>query len=171
MYKRQVKRQVIANPMTAEDFERRKEEGLARLKEEEELARRAARKGGNAADGPGTSAKEKKEKEKKDKKGGKGQQGTGKAEQIRAEADAKRLAEKMANKRANLEHVVKNAPKDLKTELDALVKHLEELRICAGKCNEDGAGPIAVEAELVALRHILDAVSYTHLTLPTILPV
>jgi hypothetical protein len=96
-------------------------------------------------------------KDKKDKKGGKGQQGSGKADAIRAEAEAKRLVEKMQNKRSNLEHVVKNAPKDLKTDLDALVKHLEELRICAGKCNDDGAGPIAVEAELVALRHILDA--------------
>jgi hypothetical protein len=45
----------------------------------------------------------------------------------------------------------------LKTDLDALVKHLEELRVCAQKCNDDGAGPIAVEAELTALRHILDA--------------
>ena len=34
-------------------------------------------------------------------------------------------------------------------ELDALIKHLEELRVCAQKCNDDGAGPIAVEAELV----------------------
>jgi len=34
-------------------------------------------------------------------------------------------------------------------EIDALIKHLEELRICAQKCNDDGAGPIAVEAELV----------------------
>jgi hypothetical protein len=28
-----------------------------------------------------------------------------------------------------------------------LIKHLEELRVCAQKCVDDGAGPIAVEAK------------------------
>jgi len=153
-----VKRQVIAQLMPDEERERRKVQGKACLEEEAEQARRAAKKGGGAAAQSSDSAKpDKKDKKEKKGGGGKGQQGSGKADAIRAEAEAKRLADKMQNKRSNLEHVIKNAPKDLKMEMDALIKHLEELRVCAQKCNDDGAGPIAVEAELVALRHILDA--------------
>ena len=107
-----VKRQVIAQHMTAEDFERRKVEGRARLEEEAEQARRAAKKGGGAAaDRPESAMPDKKDKKDKKAGGGKGQQGSGKADAIRAEAEAKRLADKMQNKRSNLEHVVKNAPK------------------------------------------------------------
>ena len=108
-----VKRQVIAQLMTVDEFEQRKVQGKARLEEEAELARRAAKRGGAAAERPESAKPGKdKDKDKKDKKaGGKGQQGSGKADAIRAEAEAKRLVEKIENKRANLNHVIKNAPK------------------------------------------------------------
>ena len=43
------------------------------------------------------------------------------------------------------------------SQVEALVKHLEELSICANKCHADGASVVAMEAELTALRHCLDA--------------
>jgi len=130
-----IKRQVIAQPMTAEDFERRKVEGRARLDEEAEQARRAAKKGGGAAaERPESSKPDKKDK--KDKKAGvgKGQQGSGKADAIRAEAEAKRLADKMQNKRSNLEHVVKNAPK-VRAKRECCVFAMSYL-VCKSTCGE-----------------------------------
>jgi len=152
-----LKRQVIAQPMTAEDFERRRVTSLERIAEDAEQDRRAARRGGEAAAPRPESAKPGKEKKEKKGVSGKGQAASGKAEAIKAEAEKKRLEKTEAAKMAQLEHVKKNAPKELKTETEALIKHLEELRVCAQKCMDDGAVTIALEAELTALRHVLDA--------------
>ncbi len=149
------KRQVIAQAMTAEEFERRKTVALERLEAEAEAERRAARRGNTESSA--AAKPDKKDKDKKEKKGGKGQQASGKAEMIKAEADKKRQEKNETAKTAQLEYTKKNAPKDLKTDVDALIKHLEELRICAQRCVDDGTHIVAVEAELTALRHVMDA--------------
>lgn len=150
-----LKRQVIAQPLTSEEFERRKTTAKERLVKDAEMERRMAKTGKDPSE-KADSAKP--GKEKKEKKGGKGQQSSGKAEAIKAEAEKKRLEKVEANKRANLDHVIKHAPKDLKTDNEALLKHLEELRVCAQQCINDSAPSIAIEAEMTALGHVLEAI-------------
>jgi hypothetical protein len=54
---------------------------------------------------------------------GKGQAASGKAEAIKVEAEKKRLEKTEAAKMAQLEHVKKNAPKELKTEVEVAPLH------------------------------------------------
>ena len=114
-------RQVIAQPMTADQFEERRVKAVARMEADAEAKRRAERRGG----APPAEKKEKDDKkDKKDKKGGgKGQQGSGKADAIKAEADKKRLEKTTQAKRDQLEHVKKNAPKELKTDVASPPTH------------------------------------------------
>ena len=113
--------QVIAQPMTADQFEERRVKAVARMEADAEAKRRAERRGG----APPAEKKEKDDKkDKKDKKGGgKGQQGSGKADAIKAEADKKRLEKTTQAKRDQLEHVKKNAPKELKTDVASPPTH------------------------------------------------
>ena len=122
------RRQVIAQAMTPADFEARRVAALEALAAAAEADKRAA--AGKGAPRPKVEKEDKKDK----KKGGKGQQASGKAEAIKAEADKKRLEKVIQAKTDQLEHVKKTAPKDIKTELDALIKHLEELRLCSQRC-------------------------------------